>query len=242
MVCPSPTHRLRSKLNSSNTKAQNLRSGFPDIFRRSPRRHGDKMNDHIKNALLRYPALEACAADIYAATDALCEMYFSGGKLLLCGNGGSAADCEHISGELLKGFLLKRPLDKQELDVPFYQKLQKGIPAVPLTSLSSSLTAFANDVDASLMFAQLVLALGKKEDIFFGISTSGNSASVVAAAETAKALGIKTVCLVGEKGGKLSEICDIAIKAPATETFEVQEYHLPIYHAICAQAEEKIFG
>lgn len=200
------------------------------------------MTDYIKNTIIKYPALDACTADIYAAADVLCEMYFAGGKLLLCGNGGSAADCEHISGELLKGFLLKRPLKNGKLDVPFADKLQSGIPAVPLTSLSSALTAFANDVDATLIFAQLVLALGKKEDVFFGISTSGNSANVVAATEVAKALGIKTVCLVGEKGGKLSEICDIAIKAPAIETFKVQEYHLPIYHAICAQAEEKIFG
>jgi len=198
--------------------------------------------NYVLNTLERYPCLQGCKKDIEAVVDAICDMYKNGKKLLLCGNGGSAADCEHISGEFLKGFIKKRPYTEDESEsYDILKKLQKGIPAIPLTSLTASLSAFANDVDPKLCYAQLVGALGKKDDVFLGISTSGNSANVVLAAKAAKALGLKAVALTGENGGLLDQICDISIKVPETETYKVQELHLPVYHAICAQVEENLF-
>lgn len=199
--------------------------------------------NYILNTIKRYPVLEVCQADIQATVDEICNMHKNGNKLLLCGNGGSAADCEHISGEFLKGFIKKRPYNENELNLEedFLRKLQKGIPAIPLTSLTASLSAFANDVDPILCFAQLVQALGSKNDVFLGITTSGNSKNVVFAAKTAKALGLKTIGLTGENGGLLNQICDICIKVPENETYKIQELHLPVYHAICAQVEENLF-
>lgn len=199
---------------------------------------------YIEEAVKRYPCLKACEKDMKALTEIICSMHNEGGKLLLCGNGGSAADCEHISGELLKGFLLPRRPQKDEipLEENILSKLQKGIPAVPLSNFSSALTAFSNDEDSSLSFAQLTFALGKKEDVFFGISTSGNSKSVVAAAKTAKALGMKTAALTGEKESELSDVCDVTVRVPENETYKVQELHLPVYHAVCAECERIVFG
>jgi D-sedoheptulose 7-phosphate isomerase len=201
------------------------------------------MMDYVLDTVKRYPALEACRNDIQAAVDAIVNMYESGSKLLLCGNGGSAADSEHISGELLKGFLKKRPYSQGELELDdeILSKLQKGISAIPLTSLSASLTAFNNDVDPDLNYAQLVQALGRMGDVFMGISTSGNAKNVAYAAKTANAVGMLTIGLTGEKGGLLKEICDITIRVPENETYKIQELHLPVYHAICAQVEEEIF-
>lgn len=199
--------------------------------------------NYIDNTVERYPVLKNCADDILAAVNIITEMYESGSKLLLCGNGGSCADCEHISGEFLKGFMKKRPYEKGELDLDeeILTKLQKGIPAIPLTSLTASLSAFNNDVDPNLNYAQLVQALGNLGDVFIGISTSGNAKNVYYAAKTAKAKGLLTIGLTGEKGGLLNEICDICIKVPENETYKIQELHLPVYHAICAQVEENIF-
>lgn len=198
---------------------------------------------YIEEAVKRYPCLKKCENDMKALTEAICLMYKEGGKALLCGNGGSAADCEHISGELLKGFLLPRTPEKDEipLEETILSKLQKGIPAIPLSSFSSALTAFSNDEDSDLSFAQLVFALGKKEDVFLGISTSGNSKSIVSAAKTAKALGMKTAALTGERESQLSAICDITVRVPESETYKVQELHLPVYHAVCAECEKMIF-
>ena len=171
-----------------------------------------------------------------------------GGKVLLVGNGGSAADCEHIAGELLKGFLLKREPVSDELSRlkeklgDRAEKLQRGVSAIPIPSISGALSAFVNDVEAELAYAQMVYALGRKDDVLIAISTSGNSKNVVAAAECASALGIKTVALTGAGGGKLSMLADILIASPEKETFKVQEHHLPIYHAICAEVEKIIFG
>lgn len=203
--------------------------------------------NYIENMVKRYPELASCAEDTELVTGAFVACYNAGGKILICGNGGSAADAEHISGELLKGFMQKRPITENERESlsalgQVADKLQRGIPAVPLTSLSAALSAFANDVDPELVFAQLVFALGKENDLVVGLSTSGNSKNVVAALEVAKARGIKTVAMTGASGGKLSEIADITVKVPATETYKVQEYHLPVYHAICAEAERRIFG
>lgn len=202
------------------------------------------MINYIDDTVKRYPCLKECEKEMRQLVSAICTMYKTGGKLLLCGNGGSAADCEHISGELLKGFLLPRKPDEKQYgaETEIIAKLQKGIPAIPLTSFTSSLSAFANDEHADLSFAQLVFALGKKEDVFLGISTSGNSKNVVAAAKTAKVLGMKTVALTGAEGGELSEICDIAVKVPESETYKIQEIHLPVYHAVCAQCEWEVFG
>lgn len=208
---------------------------------------GEKEMKYTNELCERYPVLLSVKEDVFAVVNAVAESYLAGGKILLVGNGGSAADCEHISGELLKGFLMKREPQNDELAKLSHElgdaarKLERGVPAIPLTSLSASITAFANDVDPELAFAQLVYALGGQSDVLIAISTSGNSKNAVAAAKCARALGIKTVALTGADGGALSEICDICVKAPATETYKVQEYHLPIYHAICADVENILF-
>ena len=193
--------------------------------------------NHIEKLIERMPALAGCAEEMTAAVEAICRAHLAGGKILLCGNGGSAADCEHISGELLKGFLLPRPAEDGYPDA-----LQRGLCAIPLTSMSAALSAFANDCDPTLVFAQLTYAMGRPGDVFVGLSTSGNSKNVVEAAKVAKKAGLVTMALTGESGGALLEICDIAIRVPAKETYLVQEYHLPVYHAICAEVEERLFG
>ena len=203
--------------------------------------------NYLDNLTERYPELAPLKEKIGAAIDMIIESYKNGGKVLLCGNGGSAADSEHISGELLKGFMELRRPEGDELAALTEAlgedavKLQRGVAAVPLTSLSASLSAFANDVDPELVFAQLTYALGKKEDVLICLSTSGNSKNVVKAAKVAKALGIKTIGMSGESGGAFLSICDITVNAPSSETYKVQEYHLPIYHAICAEVEKILF-
>ena len=201
--------------------------------------------DYVAELLERKPCLSACESEIRGAIDTIVTMYRAGGKLLLAGNGGSASDCEHISGELLKGFLLKREPSAEELPgIPAetVSRLQRGIGAVPLSSLSSVFTAFCNDVSPELAFAQLVFALGQPGDVFLGLSTSGNAKNVCRAAEVAKARGLKTISMTGQGGGALAEICELTIRAPEASTPLVQELHLPIYHAICAQVEEILFG
>ena len=201
--------------------------------------------NYIENLISRYPELSVCREDIEKATDAIVEMHRRDGQLLLCGNGGSAADCEHISGELLKGFISKRPLSEEDLpgvSEDIKACMQKGIAAVPLSSLSALSTAFLNDVSPENTFAQLVYALGKKGDMVLGLSTSGNSKNVVIALTVAKSMGLKTIAFTGMTGGKLLSIADITIRVPETETYKVQELHLPVYHAICAEVERIIFG
>ena len=204
--------------------------------------------NYLDNLTERYPELAPLKEKIGAAIDMIIESYKNGGKVLLCGNGGSAADSEHISGELLKGFMELRRPEGDELAALTEAlgedavKLQRGVAAVPLTSLSASLSAFANDVDPELVFAQLTYALGKKGDVLICLSTSGNSKNVVKAAKVAKALGIKTIGMSGESGGAFLSICDITVNAPSRETYKVQEYHLPIYHAICAEVERILFA
>lgn len=211
-----------------------------------------KSNDNfnfIENLVKRYPELSVCRPKIEKAVAAILDVYSSGGKILLCGNGGSAADCEHIAGELLKGFITKRTPESHELmgltlalgSENCAKKLQRGIPAIPLPSITGAVSAFANDVDPELVYAQLVFSLGKSSDLLVCLSTSGNSKNIVNAARVAKALGIKTLALTGESGGELKKICDITITAPECETYKIQEYHLPIYHAICAEAERILF-
>ena len=212
----------------------------------------------IDTLIARYPALAPCAVDIRAAIEALVTSYRTGGKLIVCGNGGSASDAEHIVGELMKGFLLPRHLDEAMLDKLhavcdakdpravdyFMQNLQGALPAISLPSQLAISTAFSNDQAPDLTFAQQVLGLGKEGDILLGITTSGNSKNVIYAFEIAKALGLTTVALTGTPGGRVAadDLADIVIKAPASETYVIQEYHLPIYHALCIAAEEEFFG
>lgn len=200
----------------------------------------------------RYPALEECREQIETAIAMLLNTFRSGGKLLACGNGGSCADCDHIAGELMKGFLLPRrvgsefatQLEKSQAEDADYitAHLQGALPAISLTSHPALLSAFTNDVAADMVYAQLVYGYGRKEDLLLCISTSGNSRNAVLAAETARALGLKTLALTGAAASKLSEICDACICVPETETYKVQEFHLPVYHYLCARIEQELFG
>ena len=206
----------------------------------------------INELIKRYPSLGAVKVNIEAARDMIIGCYENGGKLLLCGNGGSSADCDHIVGELMKGFLLKRPLSDKlkrdmrarspELDSATLDKLQMGLPAVSLTSIGALNTAFANDVDPSLIYAQSVLSLGETGDVLIAISTSGNAKNVCEAARVARAIGMKVVALTGKDGGELKHLSDVCIIASECETYKIQEYHLPIYHYICAEVEKHFFG
>lgn len=205
--------------------------------------------NHLDVLIERYPVLEPCKVDILNAYRILERSYHSDGKLLICGNGGSAADSEHIVGELMKGFIKKRPvndplsslLKKDERGEYMTDKLQIGLPAIALTCHQALITAFANDVDADLIFAQQVLGYGKKNDVLLSISTSGNSKNVVNAAYLANRLGLKTIGLTGQKGGKLNDYCDVVIRVPETITSKVQELHLPVYHTLCTMLEEHFF-
>ncbi len=201
---------------------------------------------HIFDGLfLRYPCLKKCKEDIQNAFSAMAESIGNGSKILCCGNGGSAADCDHFVGELMKGFLKKRPLsaeEKQKFNDSFVaDNLQKGMPAISLCAHSALMTAFENDAVPSLVFAQQVYAYAKENDILLCLSTSGNSENIVYAAQAAKAAGITAIAVTGEKESKLSEICDICIKLPETETFKIQELTLPVYHCIAAMLEDYFF-
>lgn len=205
----------------------------------------------IKDLLNRYPQLSVCIDAIISAEKELIKCFESGGKLLLCGNGGSCSDCEHIAGELMKGFLKKRPLTQENklemktnyppIDDMMLNQLQKGLSAISLPSFTAINSAFCNDVNADLVYAQTLMALAKKQDVLLAISTSGNSENVVNAAKVARATGCKVIALTGADGGRLREICHICICAPETETFKIQELHLPIYHYLCAKIEEHFF-
>lgn len=195
----------------------------------------------IDELIKRYPALNEISGDIKKALDLMLECYKNKGKILLCGNGGSAADCEHIVGELMKGFMLKRKLTDDKIPKELRDNLQGSLPAISLPSQSAIISAFANDVEPDMVYAQLTLGYAKKNDLLIGISTSGNSKNIVNAVKVAKAVGIKTMALTGKKESELSMLCDVTIKAPETETYKVQEYHLPIYHYLCAEVEKQIF-
>lgn len=199
----------------------------------------------------RYPALEICREDIEKAIQTLIAHYERKGKLMICGNGGSCADSDHIVGELMKGFLKKRPLSPaakaaMQSNCPTISegllgKLQGGLPAISLPAITALGSAFCNDVDPALVYAQGVLALGQGEDVLLCLSTSGNAENVFYAAQTAKALGLTVIGMTGKTGGKLKDIADICICVPETETFKVQELHLPVYHYLCAAVEAHFF-
>jgi D-sedoheptulose 7-phosphate isomerase len=210
----------------------------------------NKTQEILNTLFERYPKLEKSGKEIIDAFHILLESYGNNGKLLVCGNGGSAADSLHIVGELMKGFELKRPLspelaaDFEKLEDGKYLKehLQMTLPAISLVNESGLTTAVANDTAGEMIFAQQVLGYGLPGDVFLGISTSGNSKNVVYAAEVAKVRGMKVLGLTGASGGRLKKLCDSCICVDETETFKVQELHLPVYHALCLALEFEIFG
>ena len=201
--------------------------------------------DKIESLLLRYKSLACCEDSIRAAGDIMLSAFRGGGKVLVCGNGGSAADAEHICGELLKKFMRHRAVPSEvaeKLRPELVAKLEGSLPAISLVSMSGIMTAFANDVSWETAFAQQVLGLAKPGDVLIALSTSGNSANCAAAAEVMKAVGGKTIAFTGANESRLSRICDVTIRVPETETYKVQELHLPVYHALCAAIEEALFG
>ena len=191
----------------------------------------------IQELVKRYPVLDAVKDQIEEAYKILETCYENGGKLLIAGNGGSAADSDHIVGELMKGFVKRRPVSAE-----LAKKLQGGLPAIALTNHAALSSAFANDVDGMLSYAQQVNGYGKAGDVFLGISTSGNAENVMYAAVTAKAKGMKVIGLTGKTGGKLAKIADVAIIVPEQETYKIQELHLPIYHALCLMLEDRFYA
>ena len=203
------------------------------------------MSRHLDELTERFGKLASCRREIEAAFELLAESFRMGGKLLICGNGGSAADAEHWSSELLKGFCLPRPLTaEQAANLPgeLSASLQRALPALPLTSFISAGTAFSNDVRPEYALAQLTFALGGEGDALAGLSTSGNAANVCFAMDVANAMGLSTIALTGRDGGRLAGKAKVAIRAPETETHRVQELHLPIYHCLCLMLEEEFFG
>lgn len=207
---------------------------------------------HIETLIMRYPVLEECKDDIDTAYSLLVDSYEHGGKLLVCGNGGSAADAEHIVGELMKGFKKKRHISNKLyhslLDIDpekaneLVENLQGGLPAIALDGHPALTTAFANDCNPLMGFAQQVNGYGSEVDVFLGISTSGNSKNVVYAAMVAKAKGLNVIGLTGERQSELSRLADVCIRVPETETYMIQELHLPVYHCLCLMLEEKFYG
>lgn len=210
---------------------------------------GILLGENMKTFYERYPELLSQKDNIESAIDTLSACYKNGGKILVCGNGGSSSDSAHIVGELMKSFITKRPLAdslakkiNHEFNDDIATKLQTGIPCIDLTAQSALVTAFANDVDPNFIFAQQVLAYSSHNpyDVVIGLSTSGNSKNVVNAIKVAKSLGLKTIALTGKEESLLSKVSTICIKAPEKETFKIQEYHLPIYHYICSELEKRI--
>lgn len=209
-----------------------------------------ELHPQIARLAERYPDLAPCIPDVQQALDVLVASYRAGGKLLLCGNGGSAADCEHIVGELMKGFMSRRGLASLAAELAEYgedgaymaARLQGALPAISLVSHPALQFAFANDVAPDLVFAQQVLGYGRPGDVLLGISTSGNSRNVVLAMQLARARGVRTLALTGGSGGKLGGVAEVTVRVPSDRTPEVQERHLPIYHALCLGLEEVFFS
>jgi D-sedoheptulose 7-phosphate isomerase len=212
----------------------------------------ERIVQHISHLIVRYPKLIVCRGDIVRAYELLETAYNSGRKLLVSGNGGSASDSEHIVGELMKEFKMKRKVYSQQADAlkqidpelgqTLADNLQGALPAISLTGHSSLTTAFMNDAMPELVFAQQVNGYGKPGDVYLGISTSGNSKNVLYAAVNAKAKGLKVIGLTGEKESKLMKYADVCIRVPETETYKIQELHLPVYHCLCLMLEDKFFG
>lgn len=211
-----------------------------------------KLQKHIDRLIKRYPSLEKVEQSVIDAYQILEKCYRDDHKLLIAGNGGSAADSEHIAGELMKRFKIQRTVPAsfanklKEIDPvrgeDLARNLEQGLMAIPLVAHEALTTAYMNDVDALGVFAQQLYGFGRKGDVFLGISTSGNSKNIMSATVVAKALGIKVIGLTGAKGGELAETADVAIRIPETETYMIQELHLPVYHCLCLMLEDKFFG
>ena len=209
-------------------------------------------NFFLEELITRYPQLVSLKEEIGKAVSSLITCYEQGGKVLLCGNGGSCSDSDHIVGELMKGFERKRRVGEAfssrlteyagERGAYLAEKLQQGLPAISLTAHSALITAVANDTDADLIFAQQVIGYGKPGDVIIGISSSGNSQNVIDALITAKAKDMVVIGLTGETGGKMKPFCDILINVPGRRTAFVQELHLPVYHVLCLMVENHFFG
>ena len=210
---------------------------------------------HIDEVLERCPALSGVRSQMQAAAEAICACHRAGGKLLLCGNGGSASDSEHIVGELVKGFLLQRAIaeeDAQKIGAaslaaePFAQetsrRLQRGVAAISLTGHPALASAVDNDTGREMIFAQQVYVYGRPGDILLALSTSGNSTNILRALTVARAFGVQTIGLTGSRPAAMDALCDILIKTPGTETHKIQELHLPAYHTICLLVEQELFG
>lgn len=212
----------------------------------------NKVMNYIEELIQRYPVLESSKNDIIKAYEVIAESYQNGGKLLVAGNGGSASDSEHIVGELMKGFVLPRKLDNdykarlieadEKMGAELADKLQGALPAIALVDHVALSTAYLNDVDPLLGFAQQVNGYGVEGDVFLGITTSGNSKNVLYANTVAKAKGLKTIALTGKDGGKIKDIVDVAIVVAENETYKIQELHLPVYHCLCLMLEKRFFG
>jgi D-sedoheptulose 7-phosphate isomerase len=209
------------------------------------------MKKRLSLLLERYPVLQPCEKDLSGALDLLVVAYKAGNKLLVCGNGGSAADSEHMVAELMKGFLKRRPISPSDMarfeaasktdGKAIALRLQGALPAFSLASPISLITAIGNDIDFEMIFAQQVYGLGRSGDVLFGISTSGNSKDVSNAVIVAKGLGLRTIVLTGRSGGALAPLADVAIKVPADDIAEIQELHLPVYHWLSTELEERFF-
>lgn len=200
----------------------------------------------------RYPVLSVCRNDVIKAYELMEEAYRRDHKLLIAGNGGSAADSEHIAGELMKRFKTPRPVPSEfaeklinidpERGPGLARNLERSLMAIPLVSHEALTTAYINDVDALGVFAQQIYGFGREGDVFLGISTSGNSKNIISATVVARALGIKVIGLTGASGGELAKVADVSIRVPETETYMIQELHLPIYHCLCLVLEDRFFG
>lgn len=211
-----------------------------------------RLEKHVNLLLSRYPKLECIKESIIDSYLILEDCYEHDGKLLIAGNGGSAADAEHIAGELMKRFKSPRPVSVefarklQEIDpvrgLNLAKNLECGLMAIPLVAHEAMTTAYINDVDGLGVFAQQLFGFGRPGDVFLGISTSGNSKNVMSATVVARALGIKVIGLTGEDGGELASVSDVCVKAPSKETYIIQEYHLPIYHCWCLMLEDSFFA
>lgn len=212
----------------------------------------EKLKKHINLLVTRYPSLQSAQDDIIDAYLLMEECYLHGGKLLIAGNGGSAADSEHIAGELMKRFKTPRPVSTEFADrlkqidpergTELARNLECGLMAIPLVAHEALTTAYINDVDGLGVFAQQLFGYGRAGDVFLGISTSGNSKNIMNATVVARALGIKVIGLTGKSGGELAKVADVAVKVPETETYMIQEQHLPVYHCWCLMLEDKFFG
>ena len=206
---------------------------------------------YLEELVERYPVLDVVKDDVRKAYELLEACYEQGGKLLIAGNGGSCADAEHIVGELMKGFVKRREVSDSFAEclrnadevrgAELAEKLQGGFPAIALTGHAGLSTAYLNDVDGDLIFAQQTYGYGRPGDVLIGISTSGNAKNVMYAMTVAKALGMKTIGLTGKDGGALKREADVSVVVPETETFKIQELHLPVYHALCLMLEERFF-